>query len=584
MSIKRERPIYPRPVPDELSDYIDCRIAGDYFERDEHLYKLLELHHQGKNPLWICCEPGGGGTTFAKELVWSITKRPHGEIRHRLPDKTFLLPYHGSIFNTICDFYIPGYVLHPDNAWTTSEDQLKKQLYRDKLQLLQAYLPKDSVLIVDGVEDVFSFELDSKYADLMSLGTVIVVSNDTQTETEWAIDPLPDVYRHKSEKELRILSDDERIILQNASLLPVTGMSMPVFLRAQGAENKETVFNLINEGLLEESVSVGIVQNGIAYAGRDEEYQSFLEYLKKSANSTAFSAKIYDQITQCFKNAAHILRDKDGTVALTAGELFRNRGDLLEAIPMYELYLEKQERLEPKDYVSFANALYEVGCINMFKAITSKDAQKEKYFETGKAMLFRALAYQEKFLDRGSRELAHTRITLAQLYYETLDFEKADVMCDLANKEQLAVLPPDHYDLGATYLEAAMLYRGHFAERKRRQVYAEKALAILEQHGSKDKNLAGAYCVLQGCLPVYEYEERIRYERMALEIYEKYYPNHKWWIYTSHSFLARLEEKAGNAQGHIDELNAAIQVLLEMLPPKHPLIMNLNDELARAGK
>ena len=584
MSIKRERPIYPRPVPDELSDYIACRITGDYFERDEHLYKLLELHHQGKNPLWICCEPGGGGTTFAKELAWSITKRPHGEIRHRLPDKTFLLPYHGSIFNTICDFHIPGYVLRPDGVWTTSQDQLKKQMYRDKLQLLQTYLPENSVLIVDGANDVFSFVLDSKYADLMALGTVIVVSYDTQTEPDWAIDPLPDVYRHNSEKGLRILNDDERIILQNASLLPVTGMSMPVFLRAQGAENKETVFNLINEGLLEESVSVGIGPNGIAYAGRDEEYQSFLEYLKKCANSATLSAKVYDQIAHCFRNAAHILRDTDGTVALFAGELFRNKGDMLEAIPMYELYLEKQERLEPKDYVSFANALYEVGCINMFKAITSKDAQKEKYFETGKAMLFRALAYQEKFLDRGSRELANTRITLAQLYYETLDFEKADVMCDLAIKEQLAVLPPDHYDLGVTYLEAAMLYRGHFAERKRRQAYAEKALAILEQHGPKDKNLADAYCVLQGCLPVYEYEERIRYERMALEIYEKYYPNHKWWIYTSHSFLARLEEKAGNAQGHIDELNAAMQVLLEMLPLKHPLVMNLNDELQRAGK
>ena len=584
MSIKRERPIYPRPVPDELSDYIACRITGDYFERDEHLYKLLELHHQGKNPLWICCEPGGGGTTFAKELVWSITKRPHGEIRHRLPDKTFLLPYHGSIFNTICDFYIPGYVLHPDDAWTTSEDHLKKQLYRDKLQLLQAYLPKDSVLIMDGIDDVFSFELDSKYADLMALGTVIIVSNDTQTEPDWVIEPLPEMYRCDPKREQQTLRDDEQIILQNASLLPITGLNMLVFLRAHGSEKKDTVLNLINEGLLEESVSVGIMPSNMAYSGSDEDYRPFLEYLKKRADSATLSAKVYDQIVHCFKNAAHILRDADGTIALTAGELFRNRGDLLEAIPMYELYLEKQEKVEPKDYVSLANALYEVGCINLFKAIKCKDNQKEEYYEAGKAMLYKALEYQEKCLDRGSRELAHTRMILAQLCYESLDFEKADAMCELAIKEQLAVLPPDHYDLGVTYLEAAMLYRGHFAERKRRQAYSEKALAILEQHGPKDKNLADAYCVLQGCLPVYEYEERIRYERMALEIYKKYYPNHKWWIYISHSFLARLEGKAGNLQGHIDELNAAMQVLLEMLPPKHPLVMNLNDELQRAGK
>ena len=585
MRSNRKQSFRPRPVPDEMRNYLDLRITGDYFERDENLSKLLELHHKGKNPLWICCEPGGGGTTFAKELAWSITKRLRGEIMHRLPDKIFLLPFHGSIFNTICDFHIPGYVLRPDDIWTASEDQLKKQMYRDKLQLLQAYLPENSVLIVDGVEEVFSFELDSKYADLIALGTVIVVSYDTQTEPDWVIAPLPDVYFHNSEKELRILNDNERIILQNASLLPVTGMSMQVFLRAQGAENKEAVLNLINEGLLGESGSADIMpSNMMAYYGSDEDYRFFLEYLKKRANSATISAKGYDQNAHCYRNAAHILRDTDGTVALFAGELFRNRGDLLEAIPMYELYLEKQEKLEPKDYASLANALYEVGCINVFKAITSKDTQKEKYFETGKAMLLRALAYQEKFLDRGSRELAHTRITLAQLYYETLDVEKADAMCELAIKEQMAVLPPDHYDLGVTYLESAMLYRGHFAERKRRQAYAEKALAILEQHGPKDKNLADIYGVLQGCLPVYEYEERIKYERMALEIYGKYYPNHKWWIYTSRYFLAHLEGKRGNTTGQIQDLNAALQMLLEMLPPEHPLITNLNDELERVGK
>ena len=581
MRPNRKQSFRPRPVPDKMRNYLDLRITGDYFERDEHLSKLLELHHKGKNPLWICCEPGGGGTTFAKELAWSITKRLRGEVMHRLPDKTFLLPFHGSIFNTICDFHIPGYVLRPDDVWTTSEDQLKKQMYCDKLQLLQAYLPENSVLIVDGVEDVFSFELDSKYADLMALGTVIVVSYDTQTEPDWVINQLPDVYRHNSEKELRILNDNERIILQNASLLPVTGMSMLVFLRAQGAENKGAVLNLINEGVLEESGSAGIMPSNLAYSGSDEDYWFFLEHLKKHANSTTLSVKVYDQIAHCYKNAAHILRDVDGKVALTAGELFRNRGDLLEAFPMYELYLEKQERLEPKDYVSLANALYEVGCINVFKAITSKDAQKEKYFETGKTMLLRALTYQEKFLDHGSRELAHTRITLAQLYYETLDFEKADAMCDLAIKEQLTALSPDHYDLGVTYLNAAILYRGHFAERKRRREYAEKALEILGQHGPKDKILADVYCVLQGCLPVYDYDKRIKYERMALEIYEKLYPNHKWWIYTSRYFLAYLEGKRGNTTGQIQNLNAALQILLEMLPPEQPLITNLNDELKR---
>lgn len=584
MSTNRKQPFRPRPVPTEMSDFIDLRIAGDYFERDEDLSKLLELHHQGKNPLWICCEPGGGGTTFAKELAWSITKRPHGEIRHRLPDKTFLLTYKGSIFSTICDLHIPGYVLRPYDTWTTSEDAVDKQRYQDKLQLLQAYLPKDSVLIVDGIDDVFSFELDSKYTDLMALGTVIIVSDDTQTEPDWLIEPLPEMYRCSPKRERRTLRDDEQIILQNASLLPITGLNMLVFLRAHGSEKKETVLNLINKGLLEESVSVGIMPSNMAYSGNDEDYWFFLEYLKKRADSATLSAKVYDQITHCFKNAAHILRDADGTVALTAGKLFRNRGDLMEAIPMYELYLKKQEKLEPKDYISLANALYKVGCINIFRAITSKDNQKERYYEAGKAMLSKALEYQKKYLDRGSRDLAHTRMTLAQLYYESLDFEKADSMCELAIQEQMAVLPPDHYSLGVTYLEAAMLYRGHFAERKRRQEYAEKAMEILEQHGPKDKNLADIYCVLQGCLPVYDYDERIRYERMALEIYEKYYPNHKWWIYTSHYFLAHLEGKKGNTQGQVHNLNAALQVLLEMLPLEHPLIVHLNEEIERVGK
>lgn len=577
--MKNAKPIRPVPIADSLEDYLDVHLSDHYYSRDTEKAKLLDAHNSGTNPLFICGAPHSGKTLLAKELAWDLTKHIELGKRDHSPDKTYVLKFNKSIRNTISHHHIPLYVLLPISGWGASDDVIADQLYADKLSLLKR-VPTGSVFILDGVDSVSLTKLcaEPEYHDLISLGTIIITSTDTGSYPEWVVDPVPDEFKYSSQSDFNLLSKEERIILQNAALLPPTGMPMTAFLRAQGMDQKETTLKLIHNGSLNEVPHQGILPNNCP-VGRDEDYKPFLAYVLGRAEKPHTSQKLYEVLCQVLKNAAHLLSDEDGFIARNAGELFKARGDYLEAIPLLELFLQKQRLLEHQDPVTLAQAFYQVGCIRGFQAITKKDNRPEELAEEGKKMFLQALDIQTKYLNRGHVDLARTRLALAQMHMEFPGYPEAEDLADFALAEQLSEFPEDHYEIVETLLSCASLHLGAFSARIARKGYVERAMAIVDKWNFGDAIQADTYSMMEGCLTYSDLERRIELQRRSLDIREKCTPNRRHTLYSDHQHLAWLANRNHDHQLEVDELTAAIEILLEMLPPEHPRIQKHLKEL-----
>lgn len=577
--MKNAKPIRPVPIADSLEDYLDVHLSDHYYSRDAEKAKLLDAHKSGANPLFICGEPSSGKTLLAKELAWDLTKHIELGKRDRSPDKTYVLKFDGSIRNTVIRHHIPLYVLLPVSGWGASDDVLSNQLYVDKLSLLKR-VPAGSVFILDGVDSISLSTLceESEYEDLKSLGTVIITSTDMTTFPEWVVAPIPDEFKSPAQTDLNFLTKEEKIILQNAALLPPTGMPMTAFLRAQGMEHKETTLKLIHNGSLSEVPYQGILPNNCP-VGRDEDYKPFLAYILRRAEAPHTSQKLYEVLCQVLKNAAHMLSDEDGFIARNAGELFKERGDYLEAIPLLELFLRKQQLLEPQDPVTLALALYQVGCIRGFQAITKKDNRPVELAEEGKSMFLQALDIQTKHLNRGHVDLARTRMALAQMHTELSGYPDAEDLAEFALAEQLSEFPEDHYEIAETLLGCASLHMGAFSARIARKGYVERAMAIVDKWDFGDTIQADTYSMMEGCLTYSELERRIELQRRSIAIREKCTPHKRHTLYSDHQHLAWLANRNHDYQLEVAELTAAIEILLEMLPPEHPRIQKHIKEL-----
>ena len=580
--MKNAKPIRPVPIADSLEYYLDVHLSDHYYSRDAEKAKLLDAHNSGTNPLFICGEPHSGKTLLAKELAWDLTKHIELGKRDRSPDKTYVLKFDKSIRNTISHHHIPLYVLLPISGWGASDDVIANQLYADKLSLLKQ-VPTGAVFILDGVDSVSLTQLcaEPEYDDLKALGTIIITSTDTDSYPEWVVDSVPDEFKYSPQIDFNSMSSEERIILQNAALLPPTGMPMTSFLRGQGREHKEITLKMIHTGQLTEVCSRGIIPTNFA-TGADNDYEPFLSYILRRAESPHTSLKLYEVFCQVLKKAAYTLTDKDGFLARNAGELFKARGDYLEAIPLLELFLRKQRLLEPQNPVTLAQAFYQVGCIRGFQAITRKDNRTDELAEEAKSLFLQALALQTEHLNRGHIDLARTRLALAQMHVEFSEYPEAEDLANFALSEQLSEFSEDHYEIAETLLGCASLHVGAFSERIARKGYVERAMAIVDKWNAGDETQADTYSMMEGCLTYSDMERRMELQRRAIEIREKCTPHRRHTLYSDHQHLAWLANRNHNYQLEVSELMAAIEILCEMLPPDHPRIQSHWKELEAA--
>ena len=565
---KRQLPIRPKPLPDDLSNYPKLSPEEKNGAYKKALSHLLRYHYDGLNPMFICGSSGAPKTSLAREVAWELTKRCELKDVPKLIDKTYLLHYCGSIRNTIEQFHIPGYVLLPDH-WDATDTELSTQRYSDKLRLLHSYTPEGSVFILEDVDSKSLLELqgETEFEDLLSLGTVIITSQDTASMPQWVI---PEKTAPLLNESAYKLNAEEQIILQNASLLPDTGMNTLLFLRSQGREKRDTVLKLISTGLLAETGGARILPTSIPYSGKDEEYADFLTFLYQSATSNAAPSQVrYDQICQCVKKAAYILQDKEGLVSEYAAGLFKSRGDYIEAFSLYERFLAKQQELTPHNTESLARAMSAVGSIHSFKAIIGKGENRDSHFQKAKQMLREALRLQEAVLPSSDLSLEKTRMSLAQLLAEEGNYSEADSLCQLALSDQINAHSEIHPHVAQTYLDAASIHYRPFTARKLMRQYTEKALAILEKCEPDYGLLAEAYSMMENCLYVNQTKERIDWEQKALVLRKKYKPWGKHGLYNSHVHLASLAKSDNDYVMQAEEL--AKEIPDSFIPGQFPV-------------
>lgn len=575
--------VRPVPIPYGLDEYLHGHLYSSAYPRTAEKAKLMDAHKAGMNPLVICGEHGSGTTFLAKDLARDLTKNIDSK---QNPCKTYLLPFDGSLRKTISNYHIPLYVLLPVSGWSASDEEIAQQRYNDKLSLLKQ-VPEGSVFILDGVNtlllsDVFN---EPEFTTLLSLGTVIITSSDTSSFPEWVINPVPDECALKPLRDPGSYMPAERVVLQNAALVPPTGLHMPPFSLAQGKENEDAVLKMILEGSLKISANQKILPTDCSYSGNDEDYSHFLMYLHHLAKKSNTSQQDYEEICQVFKNAACFLEDKDGLIAWRAGQLFRARGDYIEAIPLYERFLLKQKHLEPQDPIMLAQALYDVGCIRAFHALNHKNGNRSELLEEGTTMLLHALKLQEGSLNRGNIDLTKTRLALAQIGVDVPGYQDSAELASFALTEQLTVLSADHREIAETLLELANMHQGVFTERKIRKSYVEQALAIVDKwdldttQAEAYSIMADTYSMMSDCLTYSALDKRIELLRRALEIREKHTPHERHALYIEHQHLGWLYNRNRDYQHEVVELSAAIEILTEMLPPNHPRIQRHLKEL-----
>lgn len=572
---KRQTPQYlPKPSPTPLSDYLDLAISSNYFKRVEQRKAYLEAFSAGANPLYICGKRKSGKTMFATELAYELTQDwEFGRRWRKSRERTYTFHYRTSIFKTICDYHIPGYVLDLEKR-KVEPHEVDEQRFRDKCQLLRVYTPNDALFILDDVNGISITDLveDPHYQELLSLGRLIIVTDDIETYPEHVIEPLPSTYLPSQEYDLSNYSPDERVIAHNAALIPTSGMNGMLFSLANGILPKDLHESSELWQLIPHSSQI-VQPLDVPYSGSDADYMPFLDNLYRKGTQPLKNISKYDQICHCYKKAAYFLSDPEGIIARRAGELFKARGDLFEAFDLYKLFLTKQQARNPEDPVLLAEALFEVGCFRAYhQAIYSGDfseiyrAEALEYFQ-------RALQLQTTHLAKGHASIAMTRLAIAHMKAEEYDFTGATELYKVALTEVMTHNPNDYHTIAQLHIGAAGFFCGRSGRPWQRE-HAELALEIFEANNEYDEAYADACLYMEQSFPRMHADQRAPWIKKALETIQQLHPQKRQFLATLHFLSADVFETSKNYEAQANELKEVIRILEERLPPNHKRLLD----------
>lgn len=290
-----------------------------------------------------------------------------------------------------------------------------------------------------------------------------------------------------------------------------------------------------------------------------------------------FYSRTWNRSCYILRRAAEILPDISGQFAYWAADLHWRRGDYTAAIQLYDLFLSKQQALSPPSKQMLSTALFEAGKCQVFLGDNTCDKEsRERHFQRASDCFDSALPLA---LPRKSKNLdlvTDIMLLKAQLMRYSGDTLISDQLCADALSEQEDAHPTNTTCLAPWYIKAAYLYSDVAEVRK---YYAERALELLTS-SAKDKQALADVCILmESCAAPSDLQARIHWERQAIQNLDACTSWCKHKLYTCHIHLANLAQISNDLCLQAEALRAAIEILLEMLPPNHPRILQHTETL-----
>lgn len=497
------------------------------------------------------------------------------------PDNTYLIRYTDTLRTTIADMPMLGYMQIPED-WSLSEDIHEEQRCDEKLRILQHYYP-GALFIVDGV-DARMIRNEPEYEKLMSLNARFIFTSRNRCSIEVV---------HLSEKtgctqsilnELDYLSTEERKVLCCAALLSDFGLPMVRFRQGLSDKGKDAINSLLAKKLLtirlEPTITIrpDLREHYLRILQpTDAECSDFLNELTCFAvPKTCYSPEGYRQVAYCFANASNHLCDESGLYARYAAQMFRDNGDYIPSFPLFEKSLTRQLVLRPRSELELAHALCEAGAANWFQAASSLNPEKKQALESQSIeRIKQAVSIYEQDLNPAHPDLAEARMALATVLRDQ-NWIAADNLVQETLDNQLAELPEYDPALCSTCLSYAM-HHYHWSQRKVRLEYAEKALKIMEQLNYIHEDMALAYRILSECADTKE--QCLEHALSALKMYHLQTPWDQNNIYRSMLRIAELNRRLGRNAIAKEYFRNAISLLETILPPDHPKLTKLYEEI-----
>ena len=545
--------------------------SNDWTEELEQLHKTWET---GSKAIFITGQANSGKTDLA--IVFG---------QRVCPDSVYLIRYTDTLRTTIADMPMLGYVQIPPD-WSLADDFYEEQRCCEKLQILQHYYP-EALFIIDGV-NVETVRQEPEYVQLLSLKARFLFTGQGHFDEETVhLSGKGDLTQ--LEKKLERLAEEQQRVLCCAALLSDYGLQKPRFLECLSDAEKDALGTLLDSGLLAArndgtvTIRPDIREKYLQIMRpTEEDCTAFLKELAFFTTPTScYSPAGYRQVCDCFANASKYLKDKAGTYAKYAAQMWRDSGDYVPSFPYFEKYLERQTALKPRSELDWAQALCENGAMNWFRAVTSSEGQKRIALKQMAAkQMEEGIALHEK-----NRQPSHPDVAEARMAYATIlqneNWITADEYAEETLNDQLAVLPQDHPALVSTYLSYAMLHY-HWSQVGERRTYAEKALLITEKLDYIHKDLPMIYRVLSDCAVTVE--QRIKYAQKSLMAHQLQMPWNQNGIFRCLTRLAQLCGEVPDRKMQRTYLEQALDLLTGMLPPKHPKLRKIQRDLEESAE
>ena len=348
------------------------------------------------------------------------------------------------------------------------------------------------------------------------------------------------------------LSDEEKILLHFATLLPESGMDGELFLSPFNVDLGDSLNNLIQGGWLlwkDELLRIHPVIRLVCIEELSptvENCGDFLQWFRGQHDRTTYEREKFSQIAALYETASEVLRETEGFWANAAGYLWlvlmesrraltcnhravalleqnapnsqglaaaynnlgTTYGDLGDQVKALEYQLKALaicEQVLPPTHPDLATSYNNVG--TTYGALGDQVKALE--------YLLKALAIREQVLPPTHPDLAQSYNNVGTTYGNLGDQVKAMeyLLKALSIREQ--VLPPTHPDLAQSYNNVGSTY-GHLGDHKNELEFKLKALGIQEQSLPPDHpynvmcrgNIAVTYAQMEDFIRANEYIRR----------------------------------------------------------------------------